>query len=67
MEKYTDDYAVIEQDLTEAQALEFNEYCGFLAHYGVKLRELAAKHDYPEGAFEHLRGYADALLDRLNE
>jgi hypothetical protein len=65
-EQYAADYAVIEQDLTEAQELEFGAYCGFMADYGIKLRELAAKHSFPDGAFMHLRTYADDFLDRLN-
>lgn len=65
-EQYADDYAVIEQDLTEAQELEFGAYCGFMADYGIKLRELAAKHPFPDGAFIHLRTYADDFLDELH-
>jgi hypothetical protein len=65
-EQYAADYAVIEQDLTEAQELEFGPYAGFLADYGLRLRKLAAKHPFPDGAFVHLRTYADHFLDQLH-
>jgi len=65
-EQYAADYAVIEQDLTDAQELEFDAYCGFMADYGIKLRELAAKHPYPDGSFIHLRTYADRYLEGLH-
>jgi hypothetical protein len=65
-EQYAADYAVIEQDLIKAQKLEFGPYAGFLADYGIKLRELAAKHPHPDGAFIHLRTNADEFLEKLH-
>jgi uncharacterized cupin superfamily protein len=64
--EYAKDFAAIEQDLAEAQSLEFGAYVGFMAHYGVKLRQLAEKHPSPEGAFRHLQAHADEFLERLN-
>lgn len=66
-EQYSADYAAIEQDLIAAQELEFGAYAGFLAHYGIKLRGLADKHPFPDGAFIHLRTYADDFLEELHE
>ncbi|MGW3154019.1 hypothetical protein [Streptomyces sp. NPDC001089] len=65
-DQYADDRAVIEQDMTAAQELPFEQYAGYLAEYGIKLRELAAKHDYPEGAYRHLLAYSDEVLERIN-
>lgn len=65
-EQYAADYAVIEEELTAAQVLEFGPYAGFLADYGLRIRQLAAKHPFPDGAFIHLRGYADEFLEELH-
>ncbi|MFI0939157.1 hypothetical protein [Streptomyces sp. NPDC021020] len=65
-DRYGADYAVIEGELTGAQSMEFAEYAGFLANYGIRLRELAAKHPFPDGAFIHLRTYADEFLEELH-
>ncbi|MFD8072172.1 hypothetical protein ACFV3E_05915 [Streptomyces sp. NPDC059718] len=66
MSAYAADEAVVEQELTGTQALEFGEYCGFMAHYGARLYELAANHECPETAFKHLQAHAEAFLDRLH-
>jgi hypothetical protein len=64
-DSYSADRAVIEQDLEQAVHLDFAEYVGFMAHYGVRLRRLAAEHPNPDGAFLVLRGYADQVVERL--
>jgi hypothetical protein len=66
-ERYAADYAVIEGELTAAQSMEFAEYAGLLANYGLRLRELAAKHPFPDGAFVRLRMYADDFLEELHK
>ncbi|MFE4991410.1 hypothetical protein ACFRH4_08670 [Streptomyces mirabilis] len=66
-EQYAEDYAAIEQDLTAAQTLEFGAYAGYLAQYGIRLRELAEKHEHPEAAYGRLLQYSDDFLDRLNQ
>ncbi|MFJ8507718.1 hypothetical protein [Streptomyces avermitilis] len=65
-EQYAADYAVIEQDLTEAQSLEFGAYVGFLAHYGAKLQELAYKHPDQQEAYRRLLKHSDDFLEGLN-
>jgi len=65
-DQYAADYAVIEQDMMAAQDLEFGAYAGYLAEYGIKLRELAARYDDPEMAYRHLLAYSDDVLDRIN-
>lgn len=65
-ERYAAEYAVIEGELTAAQSMEFAEYAGFLANYGLRLQELAAKHSFPEGTFVRLRMYADEFLEELH-
>ena len=64
---YAGDHAVIDQDMAHAVTLDFASYLGYLARYGDKLRELADAHPFPEGAFLHLRAYADHALERLAE
>ncbi|MFF3558955.1 hypothetical protein ACFYXS_02785 [Streptomyces sp. NPDC002574] len=64
--QYLEDYRTIEQELTAAQEKEFGAYVGWINAYGIRLRELAEKHPYPEGAFQHLQAYADSFLDRLH-
>ncbi|MFI1727557.1 hypothetical protein [Streptomyces sp. NPDC020489] len=34
--------------------IEFNEYCGCLANYGVRVWELARRHDNAELARRHI-------------
>ncbi|MEU5433844.1 hypothetical protein AB0G73_10760 [Streptomyces sp. NPDC020719] len=64
---YKDDHAVIDADMSQAVTLDFAEYVGFLAHYGVKLRKLAAKHENPEATFLKLRAYADKVIADLGD
>ncbi|MBV9024930.1 MAG: hypothetical protein JO362_14345 [Streptomycetaceae bacterium] len=66
-DSYSADHAAIKQDLEQAVQLDFAAYVGFAAHYSARLRELAAKHPHPEGAFLHLRGYADEVLEQLSD
>lgn len=66
-DRYAAEEAEIERDLTEAQFLEFNEYCGYLAHYGARIWELARRHDNPEIAHRHLMKYSDDFLESFNE
>ncbi|MFE6627363.1 hypothetical protein ACFVNB_08965 [Streptomyces rochei] len=67
MDQYAADFAVIEQDLTEAQSLEFGAYAGYLAHYGSRLHRLAAEHADPMMAFRILQRHADEFLEGLNQ
>jgi hypothetical protein len=62
---YAEDYAAIDGDLEHAVTLGFAEYVGYMAHYGARLRELAAAHPAPESAYLHLRDYADRVVERL--
>lgn len=48
-DQYAAEEAVIERELTEAQFLEFDDYAGFLAHYGARIWEFR-RHDYREAA-----------------
>ncbi|MDC2953372.1 hypothetical protein PO587_02760 [Streptomyces gilvifuscus] len=63
---YAEDRAVVAQELTDAQELDFNEYVGFMAEYGIRLRELSRKHEDPETAYRHLLKYSDDFLESLN-
>lgn len=60
---YAEDEATIERELTEAQLLGFNEYVGFMAEYGVRLRELSRKYEDPEMAYRYLLRYSDDFLE----
>ncbi|MGY1502992.1 hypothetical protein ACW4TU_41560 [Streptomyces sp. QTS52] len=62
-DRYAEDESTIERELTEAQVLGFNEYVGFTAHYGVRLRELSRKHENPEAAYRYLLKYSDDFLE----
>ncbi|WP_329151210.1 hypothetical protein OG275_38250 (plasmid) [Streptomyces niveus] len=64
-DQYAADHAAIRADMEAAVTLDFGQYLGYLANYGAELRKLAAKHPAPEGAFLHLRGYADGILAQL--
>ncbi|MFJ3665055.1 hypothetical protein ACIPSE_01225 [Streptomyces sp. NPDC090106] len=66
-DRYAAEEAVIERELTEAQHLEFNEYCGFLANYGARIWELARRHENPELVHGHLMRYSDDFLENFNE
>ncbi|KAA0924262.1 hypothetical protein [Streptomyces apricus] len=66
-DQYAAEEAVIERELTEAQFLEFDDYVGFLAHYGARIWELARRHDHPEIAHRHLMKYSDDFLESFNE
>ncbi|MER6112414.1 hypothetical protein [Streptomyces hirsutus] len=66
-DQYAADKAVIEQDLTQAQSLEFGAYAGYLAHYHRRLHELADKHPDPLMAFRLLQRHADEFLEGLNQ
>ncbi|MFI1409396.1 hypothetical protein ACH4Y0_05620 [Streptomyces sp. NPDC020707] len=66
-DQYAAEEAVIERELTEARLTEFNDYVGFLAHYGARIWELARRHDYPEAAHRHLMKYSDDFLESFNE
>ncbi|MFJ9353744.1 hypothetical protein [Streptomyces mirabilis] len=64
--QYAEDFAAIEQDLTEAQSLDFASYCGYLAHYGERLTELAYKHPDQQEAYRRLLKHSDDFLEGLN-
>ncbi|BDT39671.1 MULTISPECIES: hypothetical protein [Streptomyces] len=64
-EQYAEDRATVKADMEQAVTLEFGEYVGYLAHYGIKLWKLADKHPARELAHRHLQNYADEVLDEL--
>lgn len=64
---YAEDKATIARELTEAQSLEFGAYAGYLADYGIRLRELSRQYPDPELAYQHLLKYSDNFLEEVNE
>jgi hypothetical protein len=53
----------IERELTEAQLLPFEQYVGFMAHYGARIWELARMYEDPEIAHRYLLKYSDDFLE----